>query len=217
MELYYALNGNQQGPASEETIKGLLASGALSSDALGWHAGVKDWTPLYSLLAMPPPMPKAGAHGRKGKLLVMPLQTPFEDRCVKCNHPANGYRLKRDLSWHHPGLYCLVFSPIIYLIVALCVRKTTQIHIGVCETHLQKRKQAMIGSWICFGASVLFFVLAAKFESLFFIIGGSILLLGAAFWAALKIPLVSANRIDHTTLWLSGVFPEYLENLKIIP
>src|ERR1035438_9056155 len=52
-------------------------------------------------------VPTSGGIGlwRKEKKLVTRSETPFPDRCVKCNAPANGFRLKRVLYWHHPAYY----------------------------------------------------------------------------------------------------------------
>ena len=42
---------------------------------------------------------------RDGKIIVMSHDASFPDRCVKCNQPAAGYRLKRKLTWHPSGWY----------------------------------------------------------------------------------------------------------------
>src|SRR5438045_334031 len=49
-----------------------------------------------------PPPPMSNGIWRDGKTLVMMKEAFLPDRCVKCNGPANGYRLRRRLSWHEP-------------------------------------------------------------------------------------------------------------------
>ena len=44
----------------------------------------------------------AGLMWRRKREIVVGKDTPFPDRCVCCNAPANSFKLKRDLSWHHP-------------------------------------------------------------------------------------------------------------------
>src|ERR1700733_2454444 len=43
------------------------------------------------------PSTAAGRLWRMNKQLVTRSETPFPDRCVKCNAPINGFRLKRVL------------------------------------------------------------------------------------------------------------------------
>ena len=55
---------------------------------------------------------------RDGDILVMHKEAVLPDRCIKCNAPCNGYRLKRNLSWHRPAWFLLIFISLwIYLIV----------------------------------------------------------------------------------------------------
>ena len=98
---------------------------------------------------------------RSGNALVMHRNAVLPDRCVKTNKPAQGRRLKRKLYWHHPALYLLILLNIlIYLIVAIAVRKKAIIEIGVSHETLSKRKRAIIVSWIMSLAGIGLFVLA---------------------------------------------------------
>src|SRR5688572_14293637 len=40
-----------------------------------------------------------GEMWRKGRLLIFHSETSFPDRCIRCNAPADGYRLKAQLYW----------------------------------------------------------------------------------------------------------------------
>lgn len=46
MNWYYALDGKQQGPASEEELARLAASGTITGATLVWREGLGDWQPL---------------------------------------------------------------------------------------------------------------------------------------------------------------------------
>ncbi|HUY92595.1 MAG TPA: hypothetical protein VMV10_27900, partial [Pirellulales bacterium] len=53
---------------------------------------------------------------RDGAVLAMHKRAVLPDRCVKCNRPAGGGRLKRSLSWHHPAWFLLILISLwIYL------------------------------------------------------------------------------------------------------
>ena len=46
MNWYYALNGQQLGPVSEQQLSQLIASGTLNSSTLAWREGMGDWQPI---------------------------------------------------------------------------------------------------------------------------------------------------------------------------
>ena len=51
---------------------------------------------------------------KSGKLLVMTKDAALPDRCVRCNQPADGPRLRRNLSWHPAAWYVLLaISPLL--------------------------------------------------------------------------------------------------------
>ena len=45
---------------------------------------------------------------QENKKLVARSETVFPDRCIKCNAPAGGSRLKRTLYWAHPAYLLLI-------------------------------------------------------------------------------------------------------------
>src|SRR5690348_4631011 len=44
--LYYNLNGQQQGPVSEDQLRQMVANGTLAPETLVWRQGMADWQPL---------------------------------------------------------------------------------------------------------------------------------------------------------------------------
>jgi hypothetical protein len=47
---FYSLNGQQQGPVSEDQLRQMVVTGALSPDTLVWREGMADWQPLASVV-----------------------------------------------------------------------------------------------------------------------------------------------------------------------
>ena len=85
---------------------------------------------------------------RDEKLLVMQRNSALPDRCIKSNEPAYGRRLKRSLSWHHPAIFLAVLvSPMIYIILALVLRKQATIYVGLSEEWFRKRRMAIFWGW----------------------------------------------------------------------
>jgi|JI8StandDraft_1071087.scaffolds.fasta_scaffold13603_4 uncharacterized RDD family membrane protein YckC len=50
MNWYYALNGQQKGPVSEQDIMQLVSSGTINASTLIWRDGLADWQPVSTAL-----------------------------------------------------------------------------------------------------------------------------------------------------------------------
>jgi hypothetical protein len=162
--------------------------------------------------------PSVGNMWRMNKQLVTISEAPFPDRCVKCNAPANGYRLKRALSWHHPGFYFfLLCNLLIYAIVALSVRKKALLHIGLCEQHRAKRKQTILISVIGTLAGVAMGFAGGAFDSGWLIFLGFLMFFGFLIYGLLKAQVVSAAKITKENVWLKGVHQDFMTGLPEWP
>lgn len=155
-----------------------------------------------------------GGLWRSGKLLVMRKQALLPDRCVKCNQPAHGFRLKRNLSWHTPWLALLILVAwIVYIILAAILSKKATIQIGLCEEHRRIRNRDLLIAWLAVAASICSFVLAAYLNPGWpYGLAGGILLLGAIIYGWSRVPQVRPQRIDDQFVWLRGVSKEYLSD-----
>lgn len=49
MQWYYASDGAQKGPVSEEELKRLIGGGQVKPGDLAWHDGMPDWTPVSQI------------------------------------------------------------------------------------------------------------------------------------------------------------------------
>lgn len=82
MNWFYALNGKQAGPVTEEELVNLYRSSTIFSDTLVWHDGMANWTALAT--AMPElfastPDPQAPADATPGTPIVPLSPTPTPD------------------------------------------------------------------------------------------------------------------------------------------
>ncbi len=155
-----------------------------------------------------------GGVWRDGKTLVMHKRARLPDYCIKCGVPANGSHLRKRLSWHHPALALLILVGIlIYVIVALIVRKSATVDISLCEDHLRKHRTAVIVSWLIFLSGVAFIVLAIVNES-----GGSasfgiLLVIASVISAVTWAKVVTVKKMDDYYVWLRGVDESFLAML----
>jgi len=161
----------------------------------------------------------AGAIWRFRRQMILRPDTPLPDRCVRCNAPAAGFRLKRQLYWHPPAYYLLILVGIvacvgilIYLIVALIVRKRAVLYIGLCETHRVQRRWFILASWlgVLIGLAMVF--LGIGMSNAFAGFAGLLLFLGGLLIAGVKVPVVSAVKIDKEFAWIKGPGEEFLAN-----
>jgi hypothetical protein len=72
------------------------------------------------------------------------------NRCIKCGQAASLPFVSKTYRWHSPGLYILLISPLIYVIVALCISKQVELQLPFCNLHRAERKNRL------FWATVLF-------------------------------------------------------------
>lgn len=160
------------------------------------------------------PSPGTGLLWRLKKQIVMRPGTEMPDKCVRCNAPSQGPKLKRELTWHPPAYYILiVVSLLVYIIVAMIIRKKAVIHVGLCDKHRSQRKWA-IG--ICtFGVVVGLGLLigGGVSENGWMAISGVLLLITGIVWGALKATIVSAAKIDKEFVWVKGACSDYLAEL----
>src|SRR5579862_1250440 len=115
-------------------------------------------------MSQPPPLPppvipyasgvqfaQAAANvWREGNKLVVPRAWALPARCVKCNAPADPrYTLDKTLYWHHPLIYLLILPGVlIYAIVAIILRKSARVQIGLCTFHGHRRRMRILIGWL---------------------------------------------------------------------
>jgi len=159
----------------------------------------------------PPPAHNLNTIWRNDSTLVMTKEALLPNRCIKCNAPADEL-LKRKLTWHHPALYLLVFaSLLIYAVVAMIVRKTATINVGLCEDHLSSRRRNILITWALGFASVASFVAASLLEDGTFLLLGITLLLACAIYGIMTLRVVVPSKIDNYFVWLKGIDANYLQ------
>jgi hypothetical protein len=155
-----------------------------------------------------------------GKILVMAKVARLPYRCVRCNEPATNL-LKRTLSWHTPWIYVLLaVSPLIYIIVALIIRKTAKIEVPLCDEHRAKRSRGLLialgisltGIALCFTPAFL----GQDWVGLL-VLTGVVTILGGLIFGLIASQTVVPQKIDETHVWLKKISPVYLAELPSLP
>jgi len=154
---------------------------------------------------------------RKGRVLVMAKTGELPPRCVACNAPAIGRPLKRSLTWHPAWWYLLLLiNLLVYLVVALIIRKTAVIRVGLCDRHRGRRRMWIALAWSLVLLAIVVPVVMSSAgwnEPLMFVGLIPPLLLAAALIGIFGARVVYAKRIDDHHAWIGGVCPAYLAAL----
>lgn len=94
MQWYYAQDGRQVGPFTEEEFRALVDSGKVTGNTLVWHAGMKEWAAFGSLTTGPNVIPTQPAADRVGvKQAGSPISA--DDHSVRASHDYE--QLRSDL------------------------------------------------------------------------------------------------------------------------
>lgn len=157
-------------------------------------------------------LPGGSQLRRDGSILMCSTDTALPDRCIQCNADAPGPRLRRKLHWHSSWIYALILVSLwIYLIVALCVRKSGVIHFNVCPLHRRKHLQWSLIGWssalIGLGGFLGFMSSNQLGAAFFCLVTGLVLCIVAA----LKARYLKATKIEGDQMQVQGVCSAMLE------
>ena len=155
---------------------------------------------------------------RSEKFLVLRKDTVLPPRCVKCNAPQHGAKIKRKLFWHPSWIYLLILPGLlIYAVVATVIGKRANIEIPLCLDHRRIRKRDLLITWLLIVFCLAAFGYAIVDSSGTFAFVGLGLLFGAAIYGGLRTTIVGPKRIDDHFVWLKGVGPEFLAPFPEFP
>jgi hypothetical protein len=159
---------------------------------------------------------------RDANKLVMHRRAHVSDKCLKSNVPVKR-TLKRTLSWHHPAIFVAVLvSPLIYIILALVLRKMATIHIGLSDEWFAKRRTIMLIGWTLSLAGIGMCVggiasMANEGSLGVLLLVGVFVTFGGMMYGLIRARMVAATRMTDDYIWLKGVHPEFLADLPPWP
>jgi len=158
---------------------------------------------------------------RRGKLLVVPRDTTLPSWCVLCDKRAADATKKTEFSWHNPWIYVLLLSPLIYVVVALIVRKTMKFQVPLCSEHRRRRSRLSWAGGLCFLAAVpvavaLGYALGEEWMAVP-ILTGLGMALGGLIVVARGSATIAATHIDQHRGLFRGASEAFLKRLIDLP
>jgi hypothetical protein len=146
--------------------------------------------------------PSEGIWCKDGQLVVHKIGGRLPDRCVVCNAPAHGYKLRKTFAWHPPEYYITIIAGLlIYVIVAMVSRKTALVELGLCEQHRARRRNGLIIAWAGFAGSFCLMFVGAAGRSGKLFIGSVVGLVVVPLAGALVARVVYPTKIDNEYAW----------------
>jgi hypothetical protein len=163
-----------------------------------------------------------GTIWRDRNRLVVVRDGAFPDRCIRCNGAAHGSGVKRTYYWHHPALYLVFIFLLLYVLVAVLVRKRSKAYIPLCERH---RKRRTMGILICCAVFIAGFIglfgafgmLNSSDWAIGIIFASLTVILGSAIAAAVVARLLQPIRITETHAFYTGAGAAFLDGLPRWP
>ena len=136
-----------------------------------------------------------GELWRKGHLLIFHSETEFPDRCIRCNAPANGYRLKAQLYWAPSWRIVLSHTRAV-------------IHVGLCKRHRSLRQGGVIAALLVILAGIVVMAVGGRFAP-----GGLLLIFVGLVATSGVTSMLKAQRIADGVIWLRGAGKAFLAEL----
>lgn len=151
---------------------------------------------------------------RDGKELVVRPGCTLPDRCIKCNEPAAMPMKHARFYWHHPALYLVaLLNLLIYLVIALFVRRRTPVTIGLCDRHRQRRRVSIGLTVVGVVASLVITAMGVQRDAVPVTIAGIALLLASAAFGIIRSRLLVVTRIGENYTRFKGCSAEFLATL----
>jgi hypothetical protein len=163
--------------------------------------------------------PAAAGVWRRGNSLVMTRGAHLPDRCIRCNTASNLRRIKRTLHWHHPAIYLTILAGLlVYVIVALVVRKRAEVEVSICPADLTSRRVKIALAWLFWLSFFGSFMVLASLQApdwMWAVVPPVLLIIGLIFTIMSR--LVKPAKIDEKQVWLRGICAPYLAALPEWP
>ena len=169
--------------------------------------------------SLKPVKPRSGIGvWRDGNVLVMRHDASLPERCVKCNEDSVEPSKKRQLYWHHPGIYALfLINVVVYIAVAMVVRKKAVVAPGLCSEHRARRRWIIGLGWLGAIVGLVEAITTGSNGSMGLMALGILVFLLSIILSMIFGRIVYPKRIDKAYVRLKGCGSEFLDALPQLP
>jgi hypothetical protein len=156
---------------------------------------------------------------RRGSKLIIPAPPSGQAAilpppCIRCGAPADGKPVEKTFYWHHPAVYLAILAGLlIYVILALVLRKGIRVRVPLCADHAKRRSIAITLAWVLPLVGIADVAILPQFNvdgGVVALIAVVLILTGLVIWAVVANP-IRPSRIDQFQGEFSGFCPVYLQ------
>lgn len=162
MDWYYASNGQQQGPVSQEQLTELYKAGQVKGTDLVWNDTMTDWAPLQSIPELSGGAAPAAAAAAPAPAAAAPAETPVSTTAAaaaapiaaSAAAPASGEKVPNYL-WQ--SIVCLILCCLPLAIPALifATKVNPALEAGDIQAAREASAKAKMWCWISFGVGLV--------------------------------------------------------------
>lgn len=151
---------------------------------------------------------------RDGSMLVVRAECKLPPRCIKCNAPALEPIKHRRYYWHTPAWYLLILlNLLIYLVIAMIVRKHTRVSAGLCQRHQRRRWIGLGIAWASVPVGMTMMFMGVDMERGWLILAGALTLLGLLIGGVSVARILAPSHIGPVYTRFKGCGSEFLATL----
>ena len=170
--------------------------------------------PKAPLYVAPTRLELDGDCWREGSVLVVRAECKLPQRCIKCNAPALQPIKHRRYYWHSPAWYLLIlFNLLIYLLVAVLVRKHVRVSAGLCARHLQRRRIGLGLALLSAPLGIALMFVGVDQQRGWVILAGAVSLLTLLLVGVGMARILAPSHIGPVYTRFKGCGPEFLATL----
>ena len=162
---------------------------------------------------VPPPLPAPVRI--EGRGLVVPVKYDFPAVCLLTGKTVDLVRMRRTLSWHHPLIALTFFiGVLIYLVIALIVRKQAKISFCINRAERSRRRKWHLANWGIFLMTFISLIIAGStgISALFWL--SPVCFIGSLVVYYMKVRYLYPTRIDTKVAVIRGILPEVMTGIS---
>jgi hypothetical protein len=134
--------------------------------------------------------------------------------CIRCGAPADGQPVEKTFYWHHPAVYLAILAGLlIYVILALVLRKGIRVRVPLCADHARRRNIAVTLAWVLPLVGFADVGILPQFNvdgGVVALIAVVLILTGLVIWAVVANP-IRPSLINEFQGEFTGFCPAYLQ------
>jgi hypothetical protein len=149
-----------------------------------------------------------------GSSVIVPKTFEFPQVCLFTGATENLVKVRKQLAWHHPAVFLAILPGLlIYVILALILRKTATIEFYMSRQERTRRRWWHLANWGVFLMTFVSLIAAGGYEINWAIYLAPVFFVATFVIYLLKVRLLYAKKIDDSRATVGGISPMVFSQL----